>query len=388
MPPLVPMTRSRIVPALCAFFVAAVTLTACGGDDKSIPSDAVAVIDGNAITQEEYQHWAQITANSSSPTGDGVVPDPPSFARCVAALQRVKPPRGQPKPSATTLRAQCSQQHAQLVQQTMATLIQSEWIEAEAEDQDVDVSDDELDKRLKLTKRQSFPTERAYQQFLRRSGMSQEDVLERLRTQLLAQNLQEKIQRSAGEPSDSDIAQYYDENRAQFSLPERRDLEVILTRTEAQADAAKAAVQGGMSWAAAAKRFSTDTTSKANGGVLRGVSQGQEDRALDRAAFRATRGKLVGPVKGQFGWYIVRVRAITPPEQTELDEAKGQIRTLLTQQNQQRKLQSFTEDFQKHWTKATKCRADYVVALCSNAPKPQTTSTSGGTVATTPQGGG
>ena len=38
-----------------------------------------------------------------------------------------------------------------------------------------------------------------------------------------------------------------------------------------------------------------------------GVSKGQQDRAFDQAAFSAKKGVIVGPVKGQFGFYIVRV---------------------------------------------------------------------------------
>ena len=207
-------------------------------------------------------------------------------------------------------------------------------------------------------------------------------MLDRLRTQLLAQKLTEKIQKSAAPVTDADVQDYYNKNKAQFALPERRDLEVILTKTEAQANEAKSAVDGGMSWSAAAKKYSTDPASKATGGVLRGVAKGQQDRALDKAAFAADEGEIVGPVKGQFGWYLVRVTAITPPKQTPLADAKAQIKPLLTQQGQQEKMQTFATDFQKRWQGATTCRTGYIVPLCKNAPKPKTTSTSGGTVAT------
>jgi foldase protein PrsA len=378
----------RTFPALCAFFVFALALTACGGDSDSIPGNAVAVVDGEAITKADYERWAEITAKGAAQGAPAVVPDPPTYAKCVAALQKVKPARGQPKPSVTTLKSQCRQQNEQLVQQTMSTLVQTAWIENEAEEQGVTVSDADVDKQLKTTKRQSFPTEKAYRQFLTQSGMTQEDVLSRLRTQLLAQKLTRKIQDSAAPVTDADVAAYYKENKAQFALPERRDLELILTKSEAKANEAKSAVQGGMSWSAAAKKYSTDPASKATGGVLRGVAEGQQDRALDKAAFAADKGELVGPIKGQFGWYIVRVKVIAPPKQSTLAESKGQIKPLLTQQAQQAKMQSFSQDFSKRWTEATTCRKGYVVPLCSNAPKPKTTSSAGGTVATPSQGGG
>jgi foldase protein PrsA len=386
--PLLVRTPLRILLALGAFFVAATVLAACGSsDDSSIPGNAVASVDGTPITKAEYDKWAEITAQGGAQRGV-VVPDPPTFTRCIAELRKqTRPARGQPAPTDVTLRAQCRQLNEALVQQTMNTLIQQLWIEKEAKEQGVTVSDADVERQLAATKRQSFRSEAAFQRFLKQSGMSQEDVLSRIRVQTLATNLQRKIQNSAAPVTDAQIQSYFDRNRSQFAVPERRDVEVILTRTQAQANTAKSAVQGGTSWAAAARQYSTDATSKATGGVLRGVSAGQQDRAFDQAAFTARKGEIVGPVKGQFGYYIVRVTTITPARQTPISEARAQIRGLLQQQGQQEKLTTFLRDFQEHWKDETNCRQGYVVPLCKNAPTPRTTSTAGGTVATPSSGG-
>jgi foldase protein PrsA len=381
-------TPLRIL-ALGAFFVAVTLLSACGSSssDNSIPGNAVASVDGTAITRAEYEKWAAITARGASQgrTTPVVVPDPPSFTRCVEALrEQSRPVRGQPAPTDVTLRAQCRAQNEQIVQSTMGTLIQNVWIEKEAEEQGVTVTDAQVQRTLADTKRQSFPTEKAYQRFLSTSGMTQADVLERIRVQALAANLTRKIQSSSAPVTDAQIQSYYNRNRAQFALPERRDVELILTRTEAQARAARSAVEGGMSWAAAARQYSTDAASKATGGVLRGVIGGQQDRAFDIAAFGAKKGQIVGPVRGQFGWYVLRVTNILPARQTPLAEARAEIRTLLQQQGSQEKMTTFVRDFQERWRDATNCREGYIVPLCKNAPEPRTTSTAGGSVATAP----
>jgi foldase protein PrsA len=205
--------------------------------------------------------------------------------------------------------------------------------------------------------------------------MTEADVIERLKIQVLAQKLTRKIQSSAAPVTDAQIQSYYNRNRAQFAVPERRDVELVLTRSQAQANAAKSAVQSGKSWAAVAKQYSTDAASKATGGVLRGVTQGQQDKAFDQAAFSARQGQIVGPVRGQFGWYLLRVTAITAPRQTPLSQASPQIRALLQQQNQQQKMTTFLRDFQTRWRDKTTCRQGYIVQLCKNAPTPRTTST-------------
>ncbi len=376
--PLLVRKTLRNLLALSAFFVAAIALVACGSSsDNSVPSNAVASVDGTPITKADYEKWALITAQGSAQGGAAVViPDPPTFTRCIASLRRnTRTARGQPAPTDVTLRAQCRQQNEALVQQTMATLIQNLWIEKEAKDQGVSVSDAEVERQLATTKRQSFPTARAYDRFLRQSGMTEDDVLERLRTQVLAQKLTRKIQNSSAPVTDAQIQSYYERNQQQFAVPERRDVELILTRSEAQANAAKSAVQGGTSWAAAARQYSTDAASKATGGVLKGVSAGQQDRAFDQAAFTARKGVIVGPVRGQFGWYVLRVTGVTPARQTSLADARAQIRALLQQQGQQTKMSTFIRDFQDNWKGKTNCRQGFVVQLCKNAPAPRTTST-------------
>lgn len=377
-------TPLRIL-ALGAFFMAVTLLAACGSsNDDSIPGNAVASVDGTPITRAEYEKWAEIAAKSAAQGRTPVVvPDPPSFTRCVETLrEQSRPVRGQPAPTDVTLRAQCRSQNDQLVQNTMGTLIQNLWVEKEAEEQGVTVTDAQVQRQLADTKRQSFPTDKAYQRFLATSGMTQDEVLERIRIQALAANLTRKIQSSSAPVTDAQIQSYYNRNRLQFALPERRDVELILTRTEAQARTARSAVEGGMSWAAAARQYSTDAASKATGGVLRGVMGGQQDRAFDLAAFRAKKGEIVGPVRGQFGFYVIRVTNIAPAQQTSLAEARAQIRTLLQQQGSQEKMTTFVRDFQERWRDQTNCREGYLVPLCKNAPEPRTTSTSGGAVAT------
>ena len=40
--------------------------------------------------------------------------------------------------------------------------------------------------------------------------------------------------------TDEEVEEYYDKNKKRFAQPERRDLRVVLTKTEAKADEARA----------------------------------------------------------------------------------------------------------------------------------------------------
>lgn len=370
--------------ALSAFFVLAFTVSACGGDSKSndVPSNAVASVDGTPVTKADYEHWSTIIAKSS---GTDVTPDPPSYTKCVAGIQAAaRRVRGQRVPSESAAKAQCRQLDEQVKNQALSLLIQAVWFEGAAKDLGITVTDAQVQRTLDETKRQQFPRRGDYERFLQQSGMTERDVLFRLRVQELPARITEKVQRQAGDVTAADISAFYNRNRAQFAIPERRDLEIVLTRTEAQAAAAKKAIEGGESWASVARRSSTDELSKGNGGRLLGVARGQQDRALDTAAFAARTDTIVGPVRGQFGWYIVRVTKVTPARQSSLDEVRGQIRSQLEQQNGQTALARYGRELQTDWSKRTNCRTGYIIQqFCGNAPKPRTTSTAGGAVVTT-----
>src|SRR5439155_22990416 len=158
-----------------------------------------------------------------------------------------------------------------------------------------------------------------------------------------------KVIKGKDKVSDAQIASYYNKNKQRFAQPERRDLQVVLTKTKAKAEAAKKAVNSGQSWASVAKKYSIDEASKAQGGKLPGVAKGQQEKAFDDAIFSAKKGAITGPIKTQFGYYVFDVTKVTPASQQTLAQTKETIRNLLKSQNQQKALNGFV----------AKLRSDY-----------------------------
>jgi foldase protein PrsA len=155
-------------------------------------------------------------------------------------------------------------------------------------------------------------------------------------------------------------------------------MRIVLAKTQATAQKALAALKGGQSWTTVAKKYSTDPTTKNNGGLLTGVTQGQQDAALTTAAFAAPVNKLVGPVKGQFGYYIVEVTSITPATHKSLAQATTTIHQQLTTQASQTAQTAVANQAKKDWLSQTTCRSLYAMADCKGykAPKTATTGTS------------
>jgi foldase protein PrsA len=348
---------------------AAVAFVSCGNE---VPPGAVAKVGDTEITQEQFDKWLAIATKGQAQGGQATELDAPEFTKCVAAKKKAPAPSGQAKQTDAALKKQCKTEYETIKSQVMRFLIQAEWVTQEAEKRNVEVKPAELQKTLEDQKKQAFPTEKAYKTYLKTSGMTEDDILFRVKLNELQTKLTQDVTEDAKKVSDADVEEYYEKNKKRFAQPERRDLLIVLTKTEAKADAAKQALDSGQPWKQVVKQYSIDETTKAQGGKLAAVAKGQQDKALEDAVFAASKGEVEGPVKTQFGWYVFEVEKITPASQQSLEQSRDTIKNLLRSQRQQKTLDAFIKDFREEYKDETNCSDDYRVAECKNAPKEDT----------------
>jgi foldase protein PrsA len=370
------MTKAvRILLALAALMAPAALVAGCGG----VPGNAVAEVDGNAIEKSAYDHWLQVAARSSGQGATAKAPVPPDFTECVAQKRKTtpKPAKGQPKVTDEQLKSQCKQEYEQLRDQVLQLLISFQWLEGEAAAQDIKVTDEEVKKAFQDQKKQTFPKDADYQKFLKDSGQSEADLLLQVKADLLATKIRDKVVKGKDKVTDAQIEDFYNKNKERFAQPERRDIRVVLTKGKAKADQARGALASGQSFKAVSKKYSIDEASKAQGGKLPAQAKGTLEKQLDEAVFSAKKGKLSGPVKTQFGYYVFEVTKVTPASQQTLAQAKETIRQTLQSQNQQKALESFSKDYSERWKEKTDCREGYVIQQCKQGPKATPTPTPG-----------
>ena len=348
---------------------AAVAFVACGND---VPPGAVAKVGDTEITQEQFDKWLAIATKGQAQGGQATELDAPEFTKCVAAKKKAPAPSGQAKQTDAALKKQCKTEYETIKAQVMQFLIQAEWVTQEAEKRNVEVKPAQLQKTLEDQKKQAFPTEKAYKTYLKTSGMTEADILFRVKLNELQTKLTQDVTEDAKKVSDADVGEYYEKNKKRFAQPERRDLLIVLTKTEEKANAAKQALDSGQPWKQVVKQYSIDETTKAQGGKLAAVAKGQQDKALEDAVFAASKGEVEGPVKTQFGWYVFEVEKITPASQQSLEQSRDTIKNLLRSQRQQKTLDAFIKDFREEYKDETNCSDDYRVAECKNAPKEET----------------
>src|SRR4029078_12841343 len=132
-----------------------------------------------------------------------------------------------------------------------------------------------------------------FQKFLKDNGYTEADLLQRVKLDLLSNKIRDKIIKGKDKVSDAQISDFYNKKKDRFAQPERRDLHIVLTKTEAKASAAKAALENGESWKSVAKKYSIDEASKAQGGKLPAQAKGTLEKSLDAGLLASNEGELV-----------------------------------------------------------------------------------------------
>jgi len=147
--------------------------------------------------------------------------------------------------------------------------------------------------------------------------------------------------------SDTDISQFYEENKAQFQAFQQRKARHVLVKTGKEALEVYNKAVANQDFSELAKRYSIDPTSK-NGGDLGWFRKGQLVPEFEKAVFKLPRkGSISRVVKTQFGYHVIKLDDIKDVPSTSLDSATDRIRTYILNQRQVATLQGFIADIKK-----------------------------------------
>lgn len=221
--------------------------------------------------------------------------------------------------------------------QTLTQMVQQSLIDQYARDKKVDVTQAEIDKKEADIKAK-YPAGQ-FEQILKQQGLTEADVQQILKQQIIL----EKAVAPNVKVSDADVKAYFDKNHAVFDKPEQVRARHILVADPKTAATVLAKLKSGGAWDALAKQYSTDPSSKDKGGELGFFSRGQMVPQFQDAAFGAKVGQIVGPVKSPFGYHIIQVEEKKPATKATFASTKDQIRTQLTQQQEQQQVPVFLQ---------------------------------------------
>lgn len=251
-------------------------------------------------------------------------------------------------------------------------LIDSIWIQGEAEELELQVTPKEIATELAQIKKQNFKSEAEFQKFLQTSRFTLEDVRTRVKLQALSSQIQEKIAAQAPPADEAEIADYYETVKdTQFTTADSRDVRVVVNKDKAKVEAAQAELEkdnSAASWKKVASKYSEDPTTKTKGGLQKALTEEllQSQPELKKAIFENPTGQLAGPVDVQGNFFVIEVVQLNPEKVQPLAEVSAQIKTQLTQQVAQKVFSQFVTNYQSKWQARTFCADDFLTNKCSN----------------------
>jgi len=250
-------------------------------------------------------------------------------------------------------------QYEAAVQQIMPQLVGIEIAKAYAEENNMTVSDKEVDQEISKIKEQvgeqarssgqNLSDQKAYEQALEQNNITEEELREDIRENLPVQKVQEKVTGNA-EPSDEEIQKFYEKNKeAQFTTPEQRCARHILFNKDQKqkAEDVEKQLEDGADFAKLAKENSQDPGSAEKGGDLGCLGKGETVPEFEEATFGAEQGEIVGPVKTEFGYHIIEVTDAKPEQTRPLSEVESQIRSQLSTEEQSEAFSKWLEEQKK-----------------------------------------
>ena len=308
----------------------ALAAAACGGDSGSVPSGAVAVVDGTEIPKSELD-------------------------ALVAQAKRSYEAQKQEFPKAGTPEYQSIQT------QYVAYLVELEEFRQEAAELGIEVTEKDVDAAEQELIKSRFDGKRAeYVKALEAQGFTPEEYREKaLEVSALSKKLFDAVTKDV-QVTDAEIAEYYAQNQSQYGTPESRDVrhiliaekngsEVDFAASKRKADEIYSQLRGGADFAALAKAKSQDPGSKDSGGKLT-ISRGQTVPEFDKISFELDTGELSKPVKTQYGYHVIEaVSDVRKATTTPLDKVRAGIRAQLLQQKRNEDMQQWVEDLRKKY---------------------------------------
>ena len=155
-----------------------------------------------------------------------------------------------------------------------------------------------------------------------------------------------------------EVRKYYDEHQSEFGEPEQRHAAHILIAVPAQAS--EAARQAALAkaedvlrqvqqlpgkFSELAKKYSDDPGSASKGGDLGFFGSGMMVKAFDEAAFSLKPGEISGLVQSDFGFHIIKLLAVKPAKIPPLEQVKNNIVQKLKLQKADEKFAELADKF-------------------------------------------
>ena len=157
--------------------------------------------------------------------------------------------------------------------------------------------------------------------------------LKKLREKKMLQNFKKRMNGELRQPTEAEIFEYFEQNRAQYQHPERREVQEIWMRDKKAADKAMAEIKAGKSFSRVASQYNERENTKKRNGYL-GLIRSREYGVVGKEAFSLDKNGVSGILKNGKNFSIIKVLDIRTADYQTFEEAKKRVKSDLRQQYQ------------------------------------------------------
>ena len=183
-----------------------------------------------------------------------------------------------------------------------------------------------------VRKESGIPDMKMFEQALQQQGLTVDAYRDSLRKRLLFDRLIGRFVQSKIAVMDTEITQFYEQNRDRFTRPAEVDVSEIVvlfegrSRGEARerAEKALAELKAGQDFGEVAKRYSQGPTA-AKGGGVGAFKKGALAPALEAAVFGLKAGEQTGILEAEYGMVVMKANKKTEATLVPLDEVRAEI---------------------------------------------------------------
>lgn len=206
----------------------------------------------------------------------------------------------------------------------LENMITERLIMQEATKAGVTIRDEDVDLEMDEIKSQ-FKTDLEFTMALSYSNLTEEDLREQVRLNLMVEGLL-KDDISVTEES---LLAYFEEHKAEFSQEEEVRASHILLNSMEEAEEVKGLLDEGQDFATLAQEKSADEGTAPVGGDLGFFRRGVMAKEFEEVAFSLSPGEVSDVVETTFGYHIIRVDEVREAADPNFEESRDTIYDIL-----------------------------------------------------------
>jgi peptidyl-prolyl cis-trans isomerase C len=245
-------------------------------------------------------------------------------------------------------------------------LVDRYLIDAEIEENEIKVSDEEMDEKLSEIREQfaqaseQMGSETSLEALTQQLGISADELRDSIRQSIAIEKL--LVKRGMDTPSDEKVRKFYEDNKSRFERPEEVHARHILIQVKKDADQTawdaakkkaemiqKEASKDDVDFAELAKNKS-EGPSASQGGDLGFFPRGRMVPEFEKVAFSMKPGDISEPVRTAFGWHVIKVVERHEAGPVPFEEVSEDLAAQMKNQAVQEALVAFLDELRKDAT--------------------------------------